>query len=62
MLENRLLKPNTLVTAAGAQWEKAQEVFEQMQAAGCRPDVVTYTALIQAYERGQQWRRALQVR
>ena len=26
---------------AGAQWEKAAEVFEQMQAAGCRPDVVS---------------------
>ena len=48
-------------TPAGAQWEKAGEVFEAMQAQGCRPDVVTYTALIQAYERGGQWRRALAV-
>lgn len=46
---------------AGAQWEKAAEVFEQMQRQGCRPDVVSYTALIQAYERGGQWRRALAV-
>ena len=50
-----------LIVPAGAQWEKAGEVFEAMQAQGCRPDVVTYTALIQAYERGGQWRRALAV-
>lgn len=25
----------------------------------CQPDVVTYTALITAYGRGAQWRRAL---
>lgn len=50
-----------LTVPAGAQWEKAGEVFEAMQAQGCRPDVVTYTALIQAYERGGQWRRALAV-
>jgi pentatricopeptide repeat protein len=35
-------------------------VFEQMQQQGCTPDVVTYTALISAYERGGQWQRALQ--
>jgi pentatricopeptide repeat domain-containing protein 1 len=46
-------------SCAGAQWEKAAEVFAKMQRQGCRPDVVTYTALIQAYERGGQWRRAL---
>jgi pentatricopeptide repeat domain-containing protein 1 len=34
-------------------------VFEQMQQQGCTPDVVTYTALISAYERGGQWQRAL---
>ena len=34
-------------------------MFSKMQRQGCRPDVVTYTALIQAYERGGQWRRAL---
>ena len=32
------------------------------QGHGCSPDVVTYTALISAFERGGQWRRALQVR
>lgn len=30
-----------------------------MQQQGCTPDVVTYTALISAYEKGGQWRRAL---
>jgi pentatricopeptide repeat protein len=31
-----------------------------MQRSGCRPDVVTYTALIGAYERGGEWLRALE--
>jgi pentatricopeptide repeat protein len=31
-----------------------------MHANGCQPDVVTYTALISAYERGGQWLRALE--
>lgn len=44
---------------AGGQWEKASEVFEQMGSQGCAPDVVTYTALISAYERGGQWQKAL---
>lgn len=44
---------------AGAQWEKAAEVFEEMQNQGCTPDVVTFTALISAYEKGGQWERAL---
>ena len=48
------------VDDAGAQWEKANEVFEEMQSQGCTPDVVTYTALISSYEKGGQWRRALQ--
>lgn len=30
-----------------------------MQQQGCVPDVVTFTALISAYEKGGQWRRAL---
>ena len=100
---------------AGAQWQKASEVFEQMLQQGCNPDVVTcvgwrracsgdaagvawrcrrrrrrrcwccctthvaccsplpppapprppccsYTALISAFEKGGQWRLALEVR
>jgi pentatricopeptide repeat protein len=31
-----------------------------MEATGCTPDVVTYTSLISAYERGGQWHLALQ--
>ena len=46
---------------AGAQWQKASDVFEQMQGQGCNPDVVTYTALISALEKGGQWRLALEV-
>ena len=45
---------------AGAQWEKARQVYEQMQSNGCQPDVVTYTALVSAYERGGQWLLALE--
>lgn len=30
-----------------------------MAASGCTPDVVTYTSLISAYERGGQWHLAL---
>ncbi len=30
-----------------------------MNSQGCTPDVVTYTALISAFERGGQWQRAL---
>lgn len=44
---------------AGAQWEKAAELFEQMQTRGCKPDSVTYGGLILAYEKGGQWRKAL---
>lgn len=41
-------------------WAKAAEVFDAMQASGCRPDAVTFSVLISAYERGGQWRRCLQ--
>jgi pentatricopeptide repeat protein len=46
--------------SAGAQCEKARKVYEQMQSNGCQPDVVTYTALVSAYERGGQWLLALE--
>ena len=45
--------------SAGAQCNRAAELFDQMQQQGCTPDVVTFTALISAYEKGGQWRRAL---
>ncbi len=51
-----------ILMRAGAQWEKAQELFELMQQQHCTPDVVTYTALISAFERGGKWHLALQVR
>ena len=50
---------DTECLATGVQWRKAAEVFEEMHGQGCTPDVVTYTALISAYEKGGQWRRAL---
>lgn len=48
-----------LTVHAGAQCNRAAELYEQMQQQGCIPDVVTFTALISAYEKGGQWRRAL---
>jgi pentatricopeptide repeat domain-containing protein 1 len=41
---------------AGGLWQKAEALFEQMKAQGCRPDVVTYSSLLAAYRRGDQWR------
>ena len=41
-------------------WAKAAEVFDSMLSSGCRPDAVTFSVLIAAYERGGQWRRCLQ--
>lgn len=49
------------VCFTGGQWDKANEVLEQMTSQSCMPDVVTYTALISAYERGGRWQSALQV-
>ena len=43
---------NCLQHFAGAQCDRAAELFEQMQQQGCVPDVVTFTALISAYEKG----------
>lgn len=47
------------VTATGGHWEKATEFFSKLQGQGCKPDSITFSALISAYERGGQWRRAL---
>jgi pentatricopeptide repeat domain-containing protein 1 len=40
---------------------KALEIFEQMKREGVKPTVVTYSALISAAEKGQQWKLALEV-
>ena len=53
---------SVVLRSAGGQWEKARDLFELMQQQGCTPDVVTYTALISAFERGGKWQLALQVR
>lgn len=65
-MQSHRTTPNTVCinrrspgVAAGAQCDRAAELFEQMQQQGCIPDVVTFTALISAYEKGGQWRRAL---
>ena len=35
--------------ARGGLYEKAEEIFEQMQEVGLEPDVYTYNALMEAY-------------
>jgi len=36
----------------------AEAAFEQMQAAGVTPNVVTYNSLISAYDKGGRWQKA----
>ena len=36
-------------------------MFEEMKAAGVEPTVISYSALISAYEKGKQWQRAIEV-
>jgi pentatricopeptide repeat protein len=50
---------NSVSKRAGGHWEKATEFFQMLQAQGCKPDSITFSALISAYEKGGQWRRAL---
>jgi pentatricopeptide repeat domain-containing protein 1 len=49
---------NSLIAACaqGAQWEKAQELFEQMQHRGCKPDSVTFVS--GRVGGARRWRRA----
>ena len=42
----------------GGQWQKAEEAFERMRAAGSKPDIYTYNPLVSAYARGGQWQAA----
>jgi pentatricopeptide repeat protein len=44
---------------AGGNWQKADEFFRQMAPQGCKPDSITYSALISAHQRAGQWQRAL---
>ena len=41
--------------------QRALEIFETMKRDGVKPTVVTYSALISAAEKGQQWKLALEV-
>ena len=47
--------------AAAGQWKTAAEVFEGMASSACKPDAVTFSTLITAYDKGGQWPLALQV-
>jgi len=51
--------PTQNPTTTGGHWEDAERCFQQMLSQGCSPDGITYSALITAFERGGQWRRAL---
>lgn len=51
--------PCCIALLSAAQWEVARRIYDEMRAASCRPDVVTFTTLIAAYEHGGQWQTAL---
>jgi hypothetical protein len=36
----------------GGQWERAEQAVAEMRAAGVQPNVITYNALVSAYEKG----------
>ena len=46
---------------AAGQWRHSVDIFEQMEHMGCEPDAGTYGALLTAFDKGNQWTRALQV-
>ena len=54
-----LLCPPPPPRRPGCQWEKAQAVFEQMQACGCTPDVVSLGLHVRMHRvslgMGQTW-------
>jgi hypothetical protein len=35
-----------ILIAPGGGWQKAKQVFQEMGKQGCKPDVMTYTSLI----------------
>ena len=45
----------------GRQWQRALELFEEMQQWSIWPDTITYGALVSACEKGHPWQRALEV-
>lgn len=47
--------------AAGSQWPRAVELFDEMLELGIKPDVVSCTALISALGADAQWERAERV-
>ena len=58
-----LVTYSTLISRAGA-WQKvqlAEKYFDKMEADDIRPDVLAYNSLINAYAKGRQPERALQV-
>jgi pentatricopeptide repeat protein len=57
--EQLRISHSSAAVTTGGQWEKAAELFDAMGPAGCKPDAITFSALISAYEAGGQWRRAL---
>ena len=43
----------------GGRWQKALSLMGQMQSAGIRPDVISFSATISACQKGGQWEMAL---
>ena len=56
-----MLKHIHFTISQGLNPSKALEIFDEMKREGVRPTVVTFSALISACEKGQQWKLALQV-
>ena len=39
------------------QWEQALDLFRQMEATHCLPDLITYSSAISAFEKGRIWHK-----
>jgi len=45
----------------GGQWQKAFELFDELQRRGLEPEIITYNAMISNCEKGGQWEKALEL-
>merc|ERR1719399_1298670 len=56
-----VIKYNALISVSikGRQWQRALDLFEEMQSHGLQADVITYNATISACGQGRQWQRAV---
>eukprot|EP00953_Heterococcus_sp_UTEX-ZZ885_P035963 18546-Heterococcus_DN1.PRE.1 len=45
----------------GEQWQKAEQMYSNLQINGLKPNLFTYNAMITAYGDGEQWQKAEQM-